>query len=103
MKIKFIEETLDRMECELGFTAGLPASVASAYRGRLQTLRAAQQEQALQHLQSFQLRSCGNGSYFMRVTDEWDLVVAFQDSEDGRVAVVDAMVNRKITKTEPPS
>ena len=105
MRVTFKENTLARIESELAFTGGYPAVVVSAYRGRIQVLRAALQERAVLPLRSLWLQPCGNGSsqHWMRVTDDWDLIVAFEDDKNGRVAVVEAMVERIRTKTEQPS
>ena len=108
MRVTFKEDSLARMDSELAFTGGFPPVVVSAYRGRIQVLRAAPQEQAVLPLRSFRLQSRGNGTsqHSMRVTDDWDLIVAFEDGEDGRVAVVEAMIERTErtkTKTEQPS
>ena len=103
MDIRFSERTLDQMETESAFTGGLSATVVSAYRGRLQALRAAKQEHALLALQSFDLRRYANGTHALRVTDDWDLMVVFEDGKDGRVAVVEALVQRTTTNSERPS
>jgi plasmid maintenance system killer protein len=101
--IRFSETKLDRMESESAFTAGLSPAVLSAYRGRIQALRAAPQEQSLLQLQSFEFRGRGHGKHALRVTDDWDLHVAFEDANGSRIAVVEALVQRTITKTERSS
>ncbi|MBI3479078.1 MAG: hypothetical protein HY016_01790 [Nitrosomonadales bacterium] len=88
------------MESELAFTAGLSPAVVSAYRGRIQALRAATREQALQQLQSFEFRARGHGKHALCVTDDWDLHVAFEEANGTRIAVVEALVQRTTTKTE---
>jgi proteic killer suppression protein len=106
MLVIFKEIALQRMDAELGFDGGYPPTVVSAYRGRIQVIRAAPQEQSMEPLRSLRMVRTGNGTQrSMRVTDDWELIIAFQDSEDGRVAVVEAMVERTITntKTEQPS
>lgn len=105
MRVTFKENTLARVDSELAFSGGYPPVLVSAYRGRIQVLRAAPQEDVVLPLRSLWLQPCGNGSsqYWMRVTDDWDLIVAFEDGKDGRVAVVEAMVERTRTKTEQPS
>ena len=92
MRVIFKDGALARMYSELAFTGGYPPAMVTAYRGRIQVLRAAPQELTIQPLQSLRLRSRGNGQHLMRVTDDWDLVVAFGDGEDGRVAAVEAIV-----------
>ncbi len=105
MRVTFKENTLARMDSELAFNGGYPSAVVSAYRGRIQVLRAAPQERSVLPLRSFRLEPRGNGTsqHSMRVTDDWDLIVAFEDGEDGRVAVVEAMVERTKAKMEQPS
>lgn len=105
MRVTFKQDALARMDSELAFTGGYPPVVVSAYRGRIQVLRAAPQEHAVLPLRSFRLQPRGNGTsqHSMRVTDDWDLIVAFEDGEDGRVAVVEAMIERTKTNTEQPS
>lgn len=102
MRVKFLQNALERIDAERTFVGGFPPAVASAYRGRIQVIRAAPQEQVLLQLRSLQMERRGNGTsqHSMRVTDDWELIVAFEDSEDGRVAVVEAMVERTRTKTE---
>lgn len=97
MDVRFTEKTLDEMETESAFTGGVSAVVLGAYRGRLQALRAAPREQALLGLRSFEIRRFANGTHALRVTDDWDLLVAFEDGSEGRIAVVEALVQR--TKT----
>ena len=105
MRVTFKEDALSRMDSELAFTGGYPPAVLSAYRGRIQVLRAAPQERVVLPLRSLRLQSRGNGTsqHSMRVTDDWELIVAFEDGEDGRVAVVEAIVKRTRIKTENPS
>jgi len=94
MLILFKENLLERITADRAFTGGYSSTVVSAYRGRIQLLRAAPQEEALRELRSLRMERCGNGAHSMRVTDAWELILGFEDSEDGRVAVVEAMVER---------
>lgn len=88
---------------EEAFNAGLSSTALSAYRGRIQALRAAPQEQALIPLKSFEFRRRGRAGHALRVTDDWDLHVAFENANGSRVAVVEALVQRTTTKTEHSS
>ena len=87
------------MESELAFTEGLSLTALSAYRGRIQALRAAPQEEALVALKSFEFRRRGHRRHVIRVTDEWDLQVFFDHAKGTRIAVVEALVQRR-TNTE---
>lgn len=93
------------MELDAACTAGLSADVLRAYRSRIQVLRAASRERTLLQLQSLDMRGSGNGKHMLRVTDDWDLQVAFEERDvDGeRVAVVEALVRRTTTKAESKS
>lgn len=103
MDIRFSELKLERMESESTLTASLSPAVVSAYRSRIQALRAAPREQALLQLRSFEFRRRGRGKHALRVTDDWDLHVAFESANGARVAVVEALVQRTTTKTERSS
>lgn len=100
MDVRFSEPALDRMETEAAYMGGFSAALVSAYRGRIQALRAAPQEQVLLRLRSFDLRCAANGKQALRVTDDWDLLVAFEGEDGTRVAVVEALVKRTTTNTE---
>ena len=105
MHVMFKNDKLERMAAEFAFTGGYPPRVVSAYRGRIQLIQAAPQEQALLQLRCLRMEGCGNeaSQHSMRVTDEWELMMAFEGSDDSRVAVVEAMVQCKKTKTEESS
>jgi proteic killer suppression protein len=92
--VKFKESVLERLDWDRGYTAGFPLPVVSAFRGRIQVIRAAPQEHAMLQLTSLQIKLCGNGAnrHSMRVTDEWQLIVAFEDEEIGRVAIVEELM-----------
>ena len=101
MRVIFEQDALARLDSERAFTGGYPPLVVGAYRGRVQVIRAAPEESAMQQLKSFQMKqdSSEPSVQSMRVTDGWDLIVAFESDGDGkRVAVVKAIVQRKITK-----
>lgn len=100
MDVRFKEQKLDEMETEAAGTGGLSRGALTAYRGRLQALRAAPREQALLGLRAFAMRRFTNGTHALRVTDDWDLLVAFEDGSEGRVAVVEALVQRTKTNSE---
>jgi proteic killer suppression protein len=100
--VRFKETVLERLDWDRVFTAGFPQPVVRAFRGRIQVIRAAPQEKALLQLTSLQIKRCGNNGtqHSMRVTDEWQLIVVFEDGEDGRVAMVEAMMEYPKTSKE---
>jgi len=105
VRVVFKGARLKRIDSDRAFAGGYPSAVVSAYRGRIQVIRAAPQEQVLLKLRSLQMEPSGNGKnqHSMRVTDDWELIVGFEQSEEGRIAVVEAMVKRTRTNTESPS
>jgi plasmid maintenance system killer protein len=95
MELKFMTERWQRLAYESEYTAGLPRPVVRAFRARIQAIKAAPQEQVLLALGEWlQLRKSGDqpNLYCMPVTDDWQLLLAFQDGDDERVAVIEAMV-----------
>jgi proteic killer suppression protein len=102
MRVIFEEKALARMDSEVAFTGGFPPMVVGAYRGRIQVIRAAPEESAMHQLRSLQMEQDGEqpSVHSIRVTDEWDLIVAFQTDADGkRLAVVKSIVERKRKNT----
>jgi plasmid maintenance system killer protein len=97
MHVTYTEPALERLDAEVGFTAGYPPAVASAFRGRMQVIRAAPREEAMLPLRSLRMERYGkgNGQHSLRIIDGWQLIVAFKDGKDGRTAVVEAMIERE--------
>src|SRR5258708_38713986 len=100
MKVDFEQPDLQRVYAEMAFTGGFPAAVARAFRGRIQALQAAPRENAMVSLHSPQVtgRNGGTDEYSMRVNDEGDLGVSFQDVDEGRTGVVKKLVKREVDK-----
>jgi len=74
MKVEFKESAFDRLETDGKFTAGFTAGVVSAYRKRLQMIRAATDERDFYNLKSLHFEKLkGNRSqqYSMRLNDQW--------------------------------
>jgi proteic killer suppression protein len=117
MEVRFSKAFLDQMETDPGYDYGLPVAVVTAYRKRMQTIRAAPNEHVLHALKSLRLEELEekrdhqysmrfndqrtaigilndpydpDHRYAMRLTDQYRLVVEFESkAADKVVAVVD--------------
>ena len=93
MLVKFISEGLEKLAAEANFTGGYEPEVVSAFRQRLQLLRAAPTEVALLPLKALGMRrlpASANG-YVMRISRELGLSMEFDGGERERRAVVNAL------------
>lgn len=77
MDVVFADDQLDRLETDPAFTMGLPAAVVTAYRKRLQSIRAAADERDLRvvpswHFEKLQGKRCHQHS--LRLNDQYRLV-----------------------------
>lgn len=78
MEVEFKDATYDRLETDATFTAELSAALVSAYRKRLQQIRAAVDERDLYALKSLRFEKLkGNraGQHSLRLNDQWRLIV----------------------------
>ena len=103
MELKFKADRLRKIAYEVGYTDGLPGDVVRALRMRLQALESASEERILFSLSPWlELEPLGADSsqYSMRVTDDWQLLLEFEDGDDERVAVIEAMVQPEKTTKE---
>ena len=78
MEVVFDDTSLDRLETDSEFDAGLAPAVVTAYRKRMQMIRAASDERAFYALRSLhfeKLKGKRRGQYSMRLNDQWRLVL----------------------------
>lgn len=78
MEVEFKEEFLDRLETDARFEAGWPPGVVSAYRKRLQMIRAAPDERDFYQLKSLHFEKLkGNRSHqhSMRLNLQYRLII----------------------------
>src|SRR2546426_9794244 len=100
MELKFKAERWRRLALEPGYTAGFSPAVVTAYRKRIQVLRAAPREQALFALSAWlrmEKPTDTSAHHSMRVTDEWQLLLEFENGQKERVAIIAAMVQLERT------
>lgn len=91
MEVEFREGSYDRLEVDGKFTGGFPASVVSAYRKRLQQIRAAADERDFYPLRSLRFEKLkGNRSHqhSMRLNDQWRLIIELHGKGSDKVIFV---------------
>ena len=89
MEVVFRDSSLDRLEVDTQFDAGLPRAVVKMFRKRIQYIRAADDERsfyAMRSLRFEKLRGDRKGQYSMRLNDQWRLILELQKSGKQTVA-----------------
>ena len=95
MELRFKAEHLRKLACDSSYDGDLPLTVVTAFRKRLQVLQAAREEQILLALGKWlqiKRRNSGSAHHSIQITDEWQLLLEFEDGAEERVAVIEAMV-----------
>src|SRR5215471_4768127 len=96
MEVEFANPTYDRLETDPQFTAGFADAIVSAYRRRLQLIRAAPDERdfyALKSLHFEKLKGDREGQYSMRLNAQWRLILRFTKREEKKVVVIVAITD----------
>jgi len=91
MRVCFRSNDMDRLETDAGFDAGYGSAVVSAYRKRMQQIRAALDERAFYAVKSLrfkQLQGKRSHQRAMRLNDQWRLILEFQETEGQEKTVV---------------
>ena len=93
MRVIHRDATLQRVETDANFNGGLAKEIVSAFRRRMQQIRAALDERAFYALKSLHFEKLqGDRSHqrSMRINDQWRLIVELQggDEVDGKKTVV---------------
>ncbi len=93
MLVKFATEALEKLAVEVSFTGGYEPEVVSAFRQRLQLLRAAPTEVALLPMKALGMRrlSANEDGYVMRISNDLGLNMEFDGGGLERRAVVNAL------------
>ena len=94
MEVRFSEGHLDRLETDPRYDAGYPAAAVSAFRKRMQLIRAATDERAFYELRSLRfekLKGSRSHQHSMRLNDQWRLVVEFEGKGAKKVLIVVAI------------
>ena len=86
MELVFDDKALDRLEVDASFSHGLAHSVVVLYRGRLQLLRAAQDERDLKAMTCLRFQPIPSRSrrqHSIRIDDKHSLIVEVQHLSSG--------------------
>lgn len=91
MLVRFKRAELERLEAEVGYTAGHSAVVVTAFRKRMQQIRAAPDERTFYALKSLHFEKLkGNRAHqrSMRLNDQWRLILEFSEEPSGKIVVI---------------
>ena len=91
MEVRFDEDSLDQLEVDPNFTAGFAQAIVKAFRKRMQTIRAANDERDLYAMKSLRLerlKGKRQSEHSMRLNDQWRLIVEFEGRAPNKVVVV---------------
>ncbi len=91
MKVRFRDDTLQRLERDADFDAGYGIAVIRAFRKRVQFIRAAADERDLYAMKSLhfeKLKGKRSHEHSVRLNDQWRLVLRFEGNREQRVAVI---------------
>jgi toxin HigB-1 len=78
MEVTFKNRSLDRLETDARYSAGLSDAIVKSYRKAMQHIRAASDERTLYTRRSFRFEKLSgnrNGQYSMRLNIQWRLIV----------------------------
>jgi proteic killer suppression protein len=96
MEVAYDDESLDRLETDPTYTAGLGSAIVKAFRKRIQQIRAATDERtfyALRSLNFEKLKGDREGQYSMRLNDQWRLIVKLEGVAPNKVVRVVEIVD----------
>lgn len=91
MDVSFADKDLDRLETDVGFTAGFSRAVVTAFRKRIQMIRAAPDERVFYGLKSLhfeKLKGDRSHQHSMRLNDEWRLIIELTQQSGRKVVVI---------------
>ncbi len=96
MDVEFDSDSLDRLEVDQNYSAGLSDAVVRAYRRRMQQIRAADGERTLAGLKSLRMQTLGrkrNNPISMHLGDNYRLIVRLKENASEETAVIMDIVN----------
>lgn len=91
MEVKFEDPSLERLEVDPKYTAGLDAVLVKAFRKRLQFIRASPDERAFYAMKSLhyeKLKGDRDGQRSMRLNDQWRLILRLEEDDAGKLVVI---------------
>ncbi|GLS15686.1 type II toxin-antitoxin system RelE/ParE family toxin [Hydrogenophaga electricum] len=96
MLVEFDDKELDRLEVDANFNGGFSQDIVSAYRRRLQQIRAAPDERtfyALKSLHFEKLKGDREGQHSMRLNSQWRLIVEMRGEHPCKVVGIVEIVD----------
>lgn len=94
MEVRFKDASLDRLEIDSDYTGGYDQVIVRAFRLRMQTIRAAQDERAFYELKSLhfeKLKGDRSHQHSMRLNRQWRLILEFDGSGSAKVVCIIAI------------
>ena len=91
MEARFRDDKLDRLETDPKYDGGFPQAVVTAFRKRMQTIRAATDERdfyAMKSLHFEKLKGNRSHPYSMRLNDQWRLIIEFVGEAPHKMVVI---------------
>ena len=91
MDVRFEDPSLEKLEVDPKYTAGLDAALVKAFRKRLQVIRAALDERAFYAMKSLhyeKLKGDLAGQRSMRLNDQWRLILRLEEDDTGKLVVI---------------
>ena len=91
MDVRFEDPSLEKLEVDPKYTAGLDAALVKAFRKRLQFIRAALDERAFYAMKSLhyeKLKGDLAGQRSMRLNDQWRLILRLEEDDTGKLVVI---------------
>ena len=96
MDVMFEDPSLEKLEVDPKYTAGLDAALVKAFRKRLQFIRAALDERAFYAMKSLhyeKLKGDLAGQRSMRLNDQWRLILRLEEDDTGKLVVIVSMAD----------
>ncbi len=91
MEVRFEDPSLERLEADPKYAAGLDAALVKVFRKRLQFIRASPDERAFYNMKSLhyeKLKGDRDGQRSMRLNDQWRLILRLEEDDTGKMVVI---------------
>jgi proteic killer suppression protein len=94
MHVRFMDSRLDRLETDANYNARFSEPIVTAFRKRMQIIRAAPDERVFYTLKSLhfeKLQGKRSHQYSMRLNDQWRLIVELQGKAPNKLVVISSI------------
>lgn len=91
MEVSFEDPSLERLEADPKYTAGLDAGLVKVFRKRLQFIRASPDERAFYAMKSLhyeKLKGDRSNQRSMRLNNQWRLILRLEEDDAGKLIVI---------------